>query len=133
MSATRTNQVVAWCLAGLGARCGGERRLRPVRPLFLVRRGIACLQLLRPHAAGGGLRLRRGADRRTRAPVPPVSTVAAIGLVLGALWEIVEFCYDHFIAKPNAILAKIDTVIDMSLDTLGALAAGLVLLRMLGR
>lgn len=53
--------------------------------------------------------------------------------MLGALWEIVEFCYDHFIAKPNAILAKIDTVIDMSLDTLGALAAGLVLLRMLGR
>ena len=52
--------------------------------------------------------------------------VTIFGLGLGALWEIAEFLYDHFIAKPNVILPKLDTIIDMALDTLGALVAGLV-------
>ena len=60
-----------------------------------------------------------------------VLTIAVIGLGLGALWEIGEFCYDHFIARPNVILPKIDTIIDMCLDTAGALVAGLLLLWML--
>ena len=60
-----------------------------------------------------------------------VLNIAAIGLALGAAWEIAEFAYDHFIAKPNVILPKIDTIIDMLLDTAGALVAGLVCLKML--
>ncbi|MDP9455890.1 MAG: hypothetical protein M3Q60_08885 [Actinomycetota bacterium] len=60
-----------------------------------------------------------------------VMAIAAIGLALGAAWEIAEFGYDHFVAKPNVILPKIDTIVDMILDTLGALVAGLVCLRML--
>lgn len=55
------------------------------------------------------------------------------GLGLGALWEIAEFLYDHFVAKPNVILPKVDTIIDMALDTAGALVAGLVGLWMLRR
>lgn len=62
-----------------------------------------------------------------------VLTIAVIGLGLGAAWEIAEFGYDHFIAKPNVILPKIDTIVDMILDALGALVAGLVCLRMLRR
>ena len=62
-----------------------------------------------------------------------VLIIAAIGLALGAVWEIAEFAYDHFIAKPNVILPKIDTIVDMLLDTAGALVAGLVCLRMLRR
>ena len=62
-----------------------------------------------------------------------VLVIAAIGLALGAAWEIAEFGYDHFIAKPNVILPKLDTIVDMILDTLGALVAGLVCLRMLRR
>ena len=62
-----------------------------------------------------------------------VLIIAAIGLALGAAWEIAEFGYDHFIAKPNVILPKIDTIIDMILDTAGALVAGLVCLKMLRR
>ena len=57
--------------------------------------------------------------------------VTVFGLGLGALWEIAEFLYDHFVVKPNAILPKRDTIIDMALDALGALLAGLVALRML--
>ncbi len=60
-----------------------------------------------------------------------VLTITAIGQALGALWEIGEFCHDHFIARPNVILPKVDTIIDMTLDTAGALVAGLVYLRML--
>lgn len=57
--------------------------------------------------------------------------VGVFGLGLGALWEIAEFLYDHFVVKPNAILPKRDTIIDMALDASGALAAGLVRLGML--
>ncbi len=59
--------------------------------------------------------------------------VTVFGLGLGALWEIAEFLYDHFVVKPNAILPKRDTIIDMALDTAGALAAGLVRLWTLRR
>lgn len=53
-----------------------------------------------------------------------VLTVAVIGLVLGALWEIAEFGYEHFVAKPNVILPKLDTIVDMIPDTAGALWRG---------
>ena len=62
-----------------------------------------------------------------------VLAATVFGLGLGALWEMLEFAYDHFIVKPNAILPKRDTIIDMALDTTGALVAGLVLLGMLRR
>ena len=57
--------------------------------------------------------------------------VGVFGLGLGALWEMLEFAYDHFVVKPNAILPKRDTIIDMALDAAGATAAGLVRLGML--
>ncbi len=60
-----------------------------------------------------------------------VLTVTALGLALGAVWEIAEFAYDRILAAPNVILPKFDTIIDMLLDTGGALAAGLLLLWML--
>ena len=59
--------------------------------------------------------------------------IAVFGLGMGAAWEIAEFGYDHFIAKPNVILPKLDTIVDMLLDTAGALVAGLVCLKMLRR
>ena len=60
-----------------------------------------------------------------------VLTVTALGLALGALWEIAEFAYDRLLAKPSAILPKFDTIMDMLLDTAGGLVAGLVMLWML--
>ncbi len=60
-----------------------------------------------------------------------VLTITALGLALGALWEIAEFAYDQLIARPNVILPKFDTIIDMILDTGGGLVAGLMLLWML--
>lgn len=60
-----------------------------------------------------------------------VLTITVIGLGLGALWEIGEFAYDRTVAPPSVILPKFDTIMDMLLDTGGALVAGLLLLWML--
>ena len=59
-----------------------------------------------------------------------VLAVAVLGGGIGALWEIAEWGYDQLVPE-NAILGKTDTVIDMILDTMGSLAAGLVSLWMI--
>ena len=59
-----------------------------------------------------------------------VFTVAGLGLALGALWEVAEWVYDQLV-RPNVILPKTDTIIDLMVDTAGALLAGFVRLRML--
>jgi len=59
-----------------------------------------------------------------------ILTIGCLGLGLGALWEIAEWGYDH-IVRPNAILAKFDTITDLIMDAVGAVAAGYICLRML--
>lgn len=59
-----------------------------------------------------------------------VLAVVGLGLALGALWEIAEWTYDQFV-RPNVILPKTDTIVDLMVDAAGALAAGIVRLRML--
>ena len=59
-----------------------------------------------------------------------VLAIASVGLALGALWEIAEWAYDR-IVRPNVILGKFDTIVDLIMDALGALAAGVVCLKML--
>lgn len=59
-----------------------------------------------------------------------VLAVAGLGLALGALWEIAEWTYDQLV-RPNVILPKTDTIIDLIVDAAGALLAGFVRLRML--
>jgi hypothetical protein len=55
-----------------------------------------------------------------------VLTIAGVGLAVGALWEIAEWAYDQWFAQGNAIKGKMDTIIDLILDTVGALIAGMV-------
>ena len=55
-----------------------------------------------------------------------VLVLAAIGLAIGALWEVAEWGYDQFYAPGNAIMGKRDTILDLVWDSLGALAAGVV-------
>jgi VanZ family protein len=59
-----------------------------------------------------------------------VLAVAVLGGGIGALWEIAEWGYDQWVPE-NAILGKTDTIIDLILDTIGSLAAGLVSLWMI--
>lgn len=60
-----------------------------------------------------------------------VLTITAIGLGIGGLWEIAEWGYDQFFAQGNAILGKMDTILDMILDTAGALMAGILAVSMI--
>ena len=61
-----------------------------------------------------------------------VLAIAGVGMALGALWEIWEWAYDQFV-RPNAILGKTDTIVDLIMGTVGALAAGYLCLRALKR
>lgn len=61
-----------------------------------------------------------------------VLVIAALGLALGALWEVAEWGYD-LLARGNVIKGKQDTIIDLVVDTAGALAAGWVARGMLRR
>lgn len=67
-----------------------------------------------------------GAETR---PILFVLTAASLGLAIGTLWEIVEWGYDQ-VVPGNVILGKTDTMIDLILDFIGALAAGIVSSRM---
>lgn len=55
-----------------------------------------------------------------------VLTITSIGLGIGGLWEIAEWTYDQFFAQGNAIQGKMDTIIDLIVDTGGALVAGIL-------
>lgn len=54
-----------------------------------------------------------------------IVAIAALGLALGALWEVFEWGHDQITAQ-NTILGKYDTIIDLVMDTLGALVAALL-------
>jgi VanZ family protein len=49
--------------------------------------------------------------------------IAALGVAIGAWWEIAEWAYDLSVPS-NVILGKTDTIIDLIMDTIGALIGG---------
>ncbi len=61
-----------------------------------------------------------------------ILAIGSLGLALGVLWEVFEWVYDQFV-RPNVILGKTDTVLDLVADALGSLAVGYVCSRMLGK
>ena len=56
--------------------------------------------------------------------------IASVGLAIGALWEVAEWGFDR-IAPGDVIKGKHDTIIDIVMDTIGALLAGAASLRFL--
>lgn len=52
-----------------------------------------------------------------------VLLAASVGLAIGAVWEVAEWGFDQ-IMPGNVIKGKYDTVIDLVMDTFGALLAG---------
>ena len=54
-----------------------------------------------------------------------VLVVASLGITLGVVWELAEWGYDQMVPE-NAILGKRDTIIDLIMDAIGAVAAGIV-------
>ena len=69
----------------------------------------------------------KGAQTR---PVLFVLTAASLGIAIGVLWEIAEWVYDQMVPE-NAILGKVDTIIDLTMDILGSVLAGIVSVSMI--
>jgi VanZ family protein len=67
-----------------------------------------------------------GAETR---PILFILVVASLGVAVGVIWEVAEWAYDQVVPE-NAILGKKDTIIDLIMDTIGAVAAGVVSTRM---
>ncbi len=123
--ATTTGRVIAWILltilslvnvAGyvldLYARFWWFDRILHGCTIFAVTFWLAlfmCNRVLR-----GG----RGRD------VLVVLMIASVGLAIGALWEVAEWAFDR-IAPGDVIKGKHDTIIDIVMDTAGAVLAGL--------
>jgi hypothetical protein len=59
-----------------------------------------------------------------------VLVLASVGLAVGALWEVAEWGFDQ-IAPSDVIKGKNDTIIDIVMDTFGALGAGVAGLKFL--
>ncbi len=64
--------------------------------------------------------------------LPLILAIAGLGLAVGALWEVAEWAYDQ-VVPADAILGKRDTIIDLIMDTIGAVAAGVVASWMVGQ
>ena len=60
-----------------------------------------------------------------------VLMIASVGLAIGALWEVAEWGFDR-IAPGDVIKGKYDTIIDIVMDTFGAVLAGVASLKFLG-
>ncbi len=54
-----------------------------------------------------------------------ILVIASLGIAVGALWEVGEWAYDQVIAG-DVIKGKRDTIIDLIVDSLGAVVAGLL-------
>lgn len=65
-------------------------------------------------------------------PLLFVLTVASLGLAVGAVWEIAEWAYDQ-IVPGNVILGKNDTMIDLIVDAIGSILAGIVSVGLVNR
>lgn len=56
-----------------------------------------------------------------------VVLIACMGISIGALWEVAEWALDHYFPK-DIIKGKYDTLMDVVMDTIGALGAALLAL-----
>ena len=70
---------------------------------------------------------------RARHAAALVFVVMCLGLALGVFWEWAEWAYDHWSGTKNVIYGKTDTLGDLAMDGIGALAAGFVMLLMVRR
>ena len=62
-----------------------------------------------------------------------VLTVVCVAVTLGVAWEWAELAYDRLNGKQSTILGKFDTLLDLVMDAIGGMGAGVVLLVMLRR
>ena len=62
-----------------------------------------------------------------------VLTVLCLAVTMGVAWEWGELAYDRMTGGENAILGKFDTLLDLVMDGIGGVIAGVVMLVLLRR
>ena len=62
-----------------------------------------------------------------------VFTVFCLGLAFGVFWEWAEWGYDRLLTDGNTIHGKMDTMVDLAVDGVGAAVAGVALICLLRR
>ena len=67
----------------------------------------------------------RGLHLRNGRGILGVFLLACVGIALGALWEVAEWAAD-LVLPGDVIKGKNDTIIDLIMDTAGALAGGVL-------
>jgi VanZ family protein len=130
MQATTAGRVIAWTLlAALGAANVAGYALDMYRRFWWFDRVLhACTVLavtlwVALFVFGRALRGERGQGFLI------VLLVASVGIALGALWEVAEWGFDQ-IAPGDVIKGKHDTLVDLLMDTAGAVLAGIMALKL---
>ena len=62
-----------------------------------------------------------------------VFTVVCVAVALGVAWEWGELAYDRLTGEESVIKGKFDTLLDLGMDAIGGLLAGVFMLAMLTR
>ena len=96
----------------------------------MILQGRARPRDVRLHARARAVRPRRGAHRARDQRLVLILAIGSLGL--GVLWEVFDWVYEQFV-RPNVILGKTDTILDLVVAARGSLAAGYVCLRMLAK
>jgi len=71
----------------------------------------------------------KGINKDRLSPVLIVLLLASVGIALGALWELAEWVFDQ-IAPGDIIKGKHDTLLDIVMNTAGAVLAGVLALKL---
>ena len=130
MQATAAGRVIAWTLlVALGAANIAGYAFDLYRQFWWFDRVLhACTVLavtlwLALFVFGRALKGERGHG------VLVVLLIASLGIALGALWEVAGWGFDR-IAPGDVIKGKHDTIVDILMDTAGAVLAGLLALKL---
>ncbi len=133
MSKVAVNRLVAWSLLAVGLLASAASSIFGLYKviawydealhLYLTFAFTLVLALYAYGALVTGLR---------RHAVLLILTLAGLGLGLGAGWEWIEWLYDSYTGV-NSIKGKQDTMIDLSMDGIGGLLAGIVSIPLLHR
>ncbi len=133
MSKVGVNRLVAWILLVIGLLASGASSIFDLyKKIWWFDEALhgyltfAFTLMLALYAYGA---LVTGRRRHT---VLLILTIAGLGLGLGAAWEWIEWVYDSFTGS-NSIKGKLDTMIDLSMDAVGGLLAGIVSITLLNR
>lgn len=131
LRATRAGRVAAWCLAAALVLANAAGYAFDLYGRFWwfdrVLHGCTLFALT---FWGAVILCGRALNGPANHRLTRVLLIAGLGVALGAWWEFAEWGFDHLVPA-NVIKGKYDTVVDLVVDTIGAVLAACWSLRVL--